>query len=826
MPPKKPAPKRTTKSTTWGGARSTKKSFSRTVGAPTIDTTQQHLLIVESPAKAKTIKKYLWEGYEVVASMGHVVDLPSKGMGIDIKNWFTPSYEVDAGKKAVVSSLKKAAKTMKVWLATDEDREGEAIAWHLARELWLDVTKTPRIVFHEITQSALKEAIAHPRVLDLALVDAQQARRVLDRLVGYELSPVLWKKIKTWLSAGRVQSVAVKLVVDRERDIMAHSAEHKFTLEGQFVTTDALPFRAIYTKQLTTKDAAKKLLTSWAAEQFKIADVVKKPWTKNPSAPFTTSTLQQEASRRLGYSVGRTMQLAQRLYEAGHITYMRTDSNTLSGQAMANIGKLITDRFGKQYHQARKFATKSASAQEAHEAIRPTNPSIERAGDEEQQKKLYHLIRQKTVASQMSPAQIEKTEITLAPVSSPKDLFSAKGEVVLFPGFLSVYGVTVDDDDSAEQSGENQHMPAVKSGDLLSYIQISAVESLTKPAARFTEAMLVKMMEENGIWRPSTYAPTISTIQQRGYVERRDSDGQKMDLRELLLKKTTVTEKQVQKFVGGYKGRLVPTDMGMVVTDFLIEHFPAIIDETFTAQVEQEFDHIAEKKLQRQAMMKKFYDPFHRTVVQVTETAERASGERVLGTDPKTGKVVKVRIGRFGPLVQIGESDDDDKKFASIPPGYHIETITLEQAFEAFLLPRTLGEWQEKEVKANTGRFGPYVQRGSTFASLPKWGDPMSITYDEAVLLIEAKAQKDLENTIWTFEVAGKDAVVKKGRRGYFISYKRKKYALPKGIDVKAIDADLVKTVIGADANEKSPKTATKKPAKKAKKKAIAKKKK
>lgn len=785
------------------------------MSAPSIDTTQQNLLIVESPAKAKTIKKYLWAGYEVVASMGHVVDLPSKGMGIDIAHGFTPTYEVDSAKKVIVSSLKKAAKTMKVWLATDEDREGEAIARHLARELWLDIQNTPRIVFHEITQSALQQAIASPRRLDLALVDAQQARRVLDRLVGYELSPVLRKKIKTGLSAGRVQSVAVKLVVDRERQIMAHEAQRKFAVEWTFqVATHAL-FRAQYTLQPATKEESVTMLQKRAGQQFVITDVTKKPWTRNPSVPFTTSTLQQEASRKLGYGVTKTMQLAQRLYEWGHITYMRTDSISLSAQAMGAAAHVITERYGSVYHQARTFTTKSASAQEAHEAIRPTQMPKERAGDDDQQKKLYHLIWQRTIASQMSPAKIEKTEILLSPENSLTDVFVAKGEVVTFPWFLSVYGVTLDEDETEKSGDDEQQLPPVTVGQKAAYESIVATETYSKPAARFTEAMLVKAMEENGIWRPSTYAPTITTIQQRGYVERRDSDGQKTPIRELTLRKTEIQEQQVTKFLGGYKGRLVPTDMGMVVTDFLTEHFPVIIDEQFTAQVEQEFDHIADKQLQRQTMMKKFYEPFHHTVVEVTQTAERASGERVLWTDPKTWKVVKVRIGRFGPLVQIGESDDDEKIFASIPPGYHIETITLEEALEAFLLPRTLGMWEEKEIKANTWRFGPYVQRGSTFASLPKGGDPMTVTYDEAVVLLEAKRQKDLENTLATYEIWGKEAIVKKWRRGYFVSYKRKKYALPKGIDKEAITQMLVEEIVGADAttsaSKKKPSAAKKK---------------
>lgn len=784
-----------------------------------IDTTQSNLLIVESPAKAKTIKKYLWKWYEVVASMGHVVDLPSKGLWIDIANGFTPTYEVDSGKKSVVSTLKKAAKTMKVWLATDEDREGEAIAWHLARELWLNEKTTPRIVFHEITQTALQDAIKHPRTLDLALVDAQQARRVLDRLVGYELSPVLWKKIKTGLSAWRVQSVAVKLVVDREREIINHETKRHFATEGNFITHAKEAFRAQYTTALPTKDKANEKLQSRAWKTFIVTDVTKKPWTRNPSAPFTTSTLQQEASRKLGYPVARTMQLAQRLYESGHITYMRTDSMSLSGQAIAAAGAVIKKRFGDAYHQVRNFTTKSASAQEAHEAIRPTHMDVERAGDDDQQKKLYHLIRQRTLASQMSPAQIEKTEITATPQWIPSDLFVAKWEVVTFAWFLTVYGITVDEDETNESWTENQQLPAVKKWDILDYTTIVSTETLSKSAARFTEAMLVKMMEEDGIGRPSTYAPTISTIQNRGYVERRDSDGTKTLIWELTLKGQTVTEKHLTKFVWWYKGRLVPTDMGMVVTDFLTEHFPAIIDEKFTAQVEWEFDAIASGTLKRQTMMKKFYEPFHSTVTTVTQTAERASGERVLWTHPVSGKVVKVRIGRFWPLVQIGESDDDDKQFASIPPGYHIETITLEQALKAFLLPRVLGVWQDKDVKANTGRFGPYVQRGSTFASLPKGADPMTVTYDEAIALIEAKAQKDLENTVWSFTIDWKEAVVKKWRRGYFVSYKRKKFALPKGIDVGVINEAMLTTLLASEFSKKTAvkKTTTKKPAAKKK---------
>lgn len=759
-----------------------------------IDTNQTYLVIVESPAKAKTIKKYLGSGYEVVASMGHVVDLPEKGMGIDIAHDFTPTYEVDAWKKAIVTSLKKAAKTMQVMLATDEDREWEAIAWHLARELWLDVYKTPRIVFHEITKTALDHALQHPRTLDLSLVDAQQARRILDRLVGYELSPVLRRKIKTWLSAGRVQSVAVKLVVDREREIMQFVAEQRFAIEAQFAHQSGSWFKAVYVKKIADKEQTKYLLESRTAKQFTVTAVKQSPGTRNPSAPFTTSTLQQEASRKLWYPVARTMQLAQRLYEAWHITYMRTDSVNLSAQASAQAAAMIQQRRWNRYHYARTFTTKSASAQEAHEAIRPTNLEKERAGDDDQQKKLYHLIRQRTVASQMSAAQIEKTEVQLVPVWwSTDDVFVAKGEVVLFDGFLCLYEEKHDDKD---ESDDTQGLPKLYVGDMLPYVHILGTQTLSKAPARFTEAMLVKTLEENGIWRPSTYAPTITTIQNRGYVERRDDDGKKMMLRELLLKNTSITEQQRTKYVGAYKGRLVPTDIGMVVTDFLTEHFPAIIDEDFTAQVEQEFDHIATKQLKRQDMMHAFYTPFHERVVQVQETAERASGERVLGTDPVSGKVVKVRIGRFGPLVQIGESDDDDKKFASIPPGFHIERITLEQAMTAFLLPRVLWTWKEKEIKANTGRFGPYVQRWSTFASLPKGEDPMMVTYEEAIALIEAKIQKDTENTLASYMINWKEAIVKKWRRGYFISYNRKKFALPKGIDPTSITEELVKNSI------------------------------
>lgn len=748
---------------------------------------------MESPAKAKTIQHYLGADYAVVASMGHVVDLPDKGMGIDIAGWFVPTYEVDTGKKPIVNALKKAATSMRVVLATDEDREGEAIARHIARELWLDQKKTPRIVFHEITKQALQDAIAHPRQLDLALVDAQQARRVLDRLVGYELSPVLWRKIKTGLSAGRVQSVAVKLVVDREREIMQFAQTAWFAVSGHFITQDGSVFQAKYAQQVDTKNRAHELLAWWKGGTFLVDAVTKKPWTRSPSVPFTTSSLQQEASRKLGYSVSRTMQLAQRLYEAGHITYMRTDSISLSAQAMGMIGWYVTKKFGASYHQARKFQTKNASAQEAHEAIRPTVIDKEWAGEDDAQKKLYHLIWQRTVASQMSGAKIEKTEISLLPTRGETSIpFVATGEVVVFEGFLRVYGWWKEQEDG----DENQQLPTVAVGDLIDYETIIAAETVSKPPARFTEAMLVKAMEENGIGRPSTYAPTIQTIQQRGYVERRDRAGTETALQEIVLKKTTITEKSVKKFLGGYKGRLVPTDIGMVVNDFLTEHFPHIIDEQFTASVEQEFDDIAENKLQRQQMIKKFYTPFHQTVEQVTETAERASGERVLWTDAQSGKVVKVRIGRFGPLVQIGESDDPDKQFASIPSGYHIETITLDQAMKAFDLPRLLWEREEKEIKANTGRFGPYVQWWSTFASLPKGGDPMTVTYDEAVLLLEAKRKKDEENTLATYMIDGKEAIVKKWRWWYFVSYKRKKIALPRGIDTKTIDEQMIRALL------------------------------
>lgn len=754
---------------------------------------QAHLVIVESPAKAKTIKKYLGKGYEVTSSMGHVVDLPDKGMWIDITHDFAPTYEVDSSKKSLVTALRKAAKKMQVWLATDEDREGEAIARHLARELELDVKKTPRIVFHEITQSAITEAINHPRVLDLALVDAQQARRILDRLVWYELSPVLRKKVKTGLSAGRVQSVAVRLIVEREREITSFVPEERYALEWTFATAAGHQFRAQYKEKVKKSSQVKELLELRAGKQFVVSDITTQPGTKNPPAPFTTSSLQQEASRRLGYSVSRTMQLAQRLYESGHITYMRTDSVALSKQALGAAAATIKERFGEKYHQIRTFKTKSASAQEAHEAIRPTHFAKERAGEDESQKKLYHLIRQRTLASQMASAKVERTQITLIPETTKKtSVFIAKGEVVLFDWFLRLR--TKEEQEDAEDQG----LPVMNTGEQVNYQQIIGLQTFSKPSARFTEAMLVKTMEELGIGRPSTYAPTISTIQNRGYVERRDHPGEETLLTQLTLKAKKITEKNIKKTVGAFKQRLVPTDVGMVVNDFLCEHFPHILDYQFTAEVEEEFDHIAAGKIERQKMIKKFYGPFHEIVTSVTETAQRASGERILGKDPKTGKSVLVRLGRFWPLVQIGNSEDPDKQFASLRPGTHLETISLEDALESFKLPRLVGERNGKEIKANIGRFGPYVQRGSTFASLPKGTDPMQASFDEAVSLLEAKIKKDAENTVGTFLIDGKEAIVKKGRWGYFVSYKRKKFKVPKDIEPKKITSDEVKRIVGS----------------------------
>ena len=741
------------------------------------------IVIVESPAKAKTIEKYLWTGYTVTASMWHIADLPSGNKAVDKENNYTPQYEISKGKKKVVQWLKKLVKSAKeVILATDEDREGEAIARHICRELGLDPTTTQRIVFHEITKEAIQKAIKKPRSVDMHLVNAQQARRVLDRLVGFDLSPVLRKKIKPGLSAGRVQSVAVKLIVEREKEREAFASTPKYDIQAEFMTRADVALAARGKTKITIADDIIPYMEKCRDDTFVVTDRKQQPWTRNPAVPFTTSTLQQEASRKLGYAPKRTMQLAQRLYEAWLITYMRTDSINLSAQARRNVGDYIVKTFGSNYHKSRVYKTKSKAAQEAHEAIRPTNVHQAHAGGDDQQKKLYHLIRQRTMASQMAPAKLEKTTIALA--SQEHGLpFEASGNVVTFDGFLRVYGGL---------QGEEVELPAVRVGEEVSLHQLTVQEWRTKPPARYTEAMLIKKMEELGIGRPSTYAPTISTIEDRGYVFKDQRPWQPVELLLVTLKNNRITSKKQKKMLGAGSGRLAPSDVGILVTEFLQTHFDDIMDYSFTAQVEKEFDEIADGNMIWYEMIDGFYQPFQKKVSDVEEHADRVSGERILGDDPVSWKVVKVRMWRFGPLVQIGDQDDPDKKFASLKGYSSLKNITLEEALEACKLPRVLGTRQEKELKTNIGRFGPYVQWWSTFASLPKDADVMTITYEEALPILEEKLQKDLQNTVGTFLIADKEAIVKKWRRGYFVTYKRKKHALPKGIDVATIDTSYV----------------------------------
>ncbi len=764
--------------------------------APTIDTSQHTLVIVESPAKAKTIKKYLGWWFEVVASMWHVSDLIKWNKAIDIEKNFLPKYEVVPEKKSVVNALKKAIKQMdRVWLATDEDREWEAIAWHLCQALGLSVEKTPRIVFREITQAAIDNAVAHPRTVDINLVDAQQARRVLDRLVWFQLSPVLWKKIKTWLSAWRVQSVAVKLLVEKEREIQDHTTVSSFQISGVFKTKENHSFTASIKKSLSDKNAVTTLMKSLQTATFHIDAIQQKPSKKNPSPPLSTSWLQQAASTKLWYSVSKTMQLAQRLYEAWHITYMRTDSLYISPQAIGAISWYITKEYGAKYLKTRQFTKKSKWAQEAHECIRPTNFFKPYAWADEQQKKLYHLIWQRTVASQMSPADVLKTTMQILP--STTDIpFLATWEVVTFDGFLKVYD---------GKWGDDVLLPTVKQGEEVYRDTITAKEQFSKPPARYTEASLVKKLEELGIWRPSTYAPTISTIQQRWYVEAWIDEWTPTDHAVATLVDQKILWTVESKKLLATKGKLVPTSIGIVVTDFLQEHFAEIMDYGFTAAVEEEFDHIAHGSLERQTMIKKFYWPFHTTVEQVTETAERASGERVLWDDPATGKPVSVRIWRYGPLVQIGEQWDEDIKYASLPHGLQLETVTLEQALEAFALPRELWLRQDKQVKASIGRFGPYVQRWSTFASIKQPDDPYHIDYERAVELLEEKVKKDQERILQTFVYNDKEWVVQRARRNHQIKRNRKTIPLAKWVDGATLPYDTIVEILASTTKKSSP---------------------
>ena len=727
----------------------------------------KNLVIVESPAKAKTIEKFLGKDYKVESSFGHIADLPSKELGVDVEGDFMPKYQVSKDKKDVVKKLKDLAKKAEmVWLASDEDREGEAIAWHLAETLKLDKEKTKRIVFHEITKSAINKAIENPRSIDYNLVDAQQARRVLDRIVGYELSPVLWRKVKGGLSAGRVQSVSVRLIVERERAVQEFKALASYRIDAEFKTVNGNSFKAKLPKNFNSEEEALKFLNNNIDADYKVADLQKKPAKKSAAAPFTTSTLQQEASRKLGYSVGRTMSNAQRLYEAGLITYMRTDSVNLSDEAKKGAENEIVSAYGAEYSNPKNYKGKSKGAQEAHEAIRPTDFANHTVNVERDQARLYDLIWKRAIASQMSDAKLERTNLKIQIDSSNKisEQFTANGEIITFEGFLKVYLEGTDDED-AEQEGI---LPDLKIGENLQNKYITATQRFTRPPSRFTEASLVKQLEELGIGRPSTYAPTISTIQNRNYVEKGAHEGDERAYKQLVFENGIIKDNALSEKTGSNKGKLVPTDIGMIVTDFLVNHFESILDYNFTAKVEDRFDDIAEGKQDWREMMKDFYKGFHPQVEDVQENAERESGERILGTDPKTGRQVSVRLGKFGPMVQVGVMDDEEKpKFASLSPDQQLNSITFEEAMDLFKLPKALGQYKDEDVEVNNGRFGPYVRFGKKFVSLPKGVDPLNVELEEALIYIKEKELADAPIYMY------KDLEVTKGkgRFGPFIKW-------------------------------------------------------
>jgi DNA topoisomerase I len=733
----------------------------------------KNLLIVESPAKAKTIEKILGPDFEVKSCFGHIRDLEKDDMGIDIKNNYKPRYIVPDEKLKVVNELRSIAKKSKeVWLATDEDREGEAISWHLCEVLGLDPYKTKRIVFHEITKPAIQRAVQQPRTVNMDLVNAQQARRVLDRIVGFELSPVLWRKIslKNNLSAGRVQSVAVRLIAEREREINAFTAQSSYKIEAQFTAPDSsdrqVSFKAEGTKFSKAEDA-EKFLQECIGAQYKVKDVQVKPTKRTPAAPFTTSTLQQEASRKLGYGVSRTMLLAQKLYESGKITYMRTDSVNLSQTAMDDIKSAVEKTWGNRYHKARHYKTKSSSAQEAHEAIRPTymaNTSV----DDPDTKRLYELIWKRTMASQMADAELEKT-VAKIDVSTNHAELTAEGEVLKFEGFLKVYREDVDDEDKGDgEEGGEGILPPLRSGQVLAFKEMKAIERYTRPLPRYTEASLVKKLEELGIGRPSTYAPTISTIQKRGYVEKRDKEGVQRAYHVFTLHNDKITKKTEKENTGAEKGKLFPTDLGLVVTDFLKQHFDDIMDYQFTARIEGEFDEVAQGRMRWNEMIDDFYNPFKKDVENTIETAQRISGEREVGTDPQSGKPVIARMGRYGPMVQIGTTDDEEKpRFAKLKASQSIETISLEDALSLFQLPKTLGEFEGQEVSVNNGRFGPYVKWGEAFVSMPKGQEPLDVDIDRAIELIKEKQRVDAPIAQYKNQPVTKG----KGRFGPFIKW-------------------------------------------------------
>ena len=816
----------------------------------------ENLVIVESPAKAKTIEKYLGVNYKVASSFGHISDLPSKNIGIDIENDFKPQYEVSSDKKTIVKNLKDLVKKSKtVWLASDEDREGEAIAWHLFRTLKLDADNTKRIVFNEITKSAITNAINNPRSINYDLVDAQQARRVLDRIVGYELSPVLWRKVKGGLSAGRVQSVAVRLIVEKEREIRNYVSTSTYKVEAIFKNSNGKEFVARLSNEFKSKDDAIDFLNSSTESTFKVSEIVKKPVKKSAPAPFTTSTLQQEASRKLSFPVSKTMSVAQRLYESGHITYMRTDSVNLSNLAIDEAKKQVIKNFGESYANPKNFSTKAKGAQQAHEAVRPTNfdMSPDNVKDYDQ-KRLYQLILNRTLASQMKPAELEKTNIKISS-SNRSELFTANGEVIKFDGYLKLYQVSKDDD-SAEDDGI---LPRFNKNEILNLEDLFATQKFSRPPYRYSEASLVKKLEELGIGRPSTYAPTISTVQNRGYVEKGSTEAKSRNIIKVSISNGVISENTLSEKFGSDKGKLIPTDIGMIVTDFLKNHFEYIMDYNFTAKVEQDFDNIASGKKDWTEMMKSFYGKFHPVVEDVQQNATRESGKRVLGSHPENGKEVSVRLGKFGPMVQIGTVDDEEKpKFASLPQDFQIESVTLDQALSLFELPRTLGEFQGETLEANNGRYGPYIKFGKKFVSIPAGKSPTSISLEDAIViiedkikadapihvyenmdvqkgkgrfgpyikwnnifinvnkkydwdnlsiddieeLIEEKKQKEKDKVIHNWEEEG--IKVEKGRWGKFYLIKsKKKILLDKNLDVASIDLDQAKEIYKANTSKK-----------------------
>lgn len=753
----------------------------------------KNIVIVESPAKAKTLEGFLGKDFKVVSSYGHIADLPTQELGVDVDGDFSPIYEVSSDKKKVVSELRalsKAADT--VWLASDEDREGEAIAWHLMEELGLDESKTKRIVFNEITKSAIQRAIKNPRSIDYNLVNAQQARRVLDRLVGYQLSPILWKKIKGGLSAGRVQSVAVRLVVERERSIEGFKPVGSYRVDAEFLTREGNKFKAKLPKNFKTEKEARAFIEKNVGASYSISDLVKRPATKSPAPPFTTSTLQQEASRKLYFSVGKTMTIAQRLYEAGLITYMRTDSVNLSQEARNAAAKEIVSLYGKEYSKPRNYKGKSKGAQEAHEAIRPTDLSRHGITGDSDQARLYDLIWKRMLASQMSDAKLERTNVTIdvltAENTKTAEQFTANGEMIQFDGFLKVY-LEGTDLEEEEQAGM---LPSMKKGDPLDREFITATERFTRAPYRYTEASLVKHLEELGIGRPSTYAPTISTIISRNYIEKGNVEGVERNYLQILLKGDKLQEKKLTETVGADKNKLLPTDIGIIVNDFLVEHFESILDYNFTAKVEEDFDNIAEGKEEWKTMMKDFYAHFNPRVQDVEAHAERESGERILGTDPKTGKPLLVRLGRFGPMAQIGGREDEDKKFASLLPDQQLHSITFEEALDLFKLPKKLGEYEGEEVESNHGRFGPYVRHGKTFISLPKGMDPLDVDMEFARELIEEKKKADAP--IYTYE----DLPVQKGvgRFGPYIKWNDMFISVSKKYNFDALSEEDIITLI------------------------------